>query len=331
MDESGSTNAQPQISVAMCTFNGGRYLETQLESIAGQSRLPCELVVCDDHSTDDTVTILKRFQAEAPFPVHVIQNGLRLGSTRNFDQAIGLARGEFIALCDQDDRWLPTKLERLSEALLADRFLGGVFSDATLIDGDGRPLASRLFQRHKFTPRKQRRFVNCPISTLLKHDVVTGATLMFRASIRRYCSPIPLSWVHDGWLAWLIALHGRLGLVSEPLIEYRIHSGQQLGVGSSHSAQGATGRAETRRQHYARVALQFEDLLQRVLAEGWKEQDVLVMKLREKIAFLKRQSVLSPSLGVRILQMIGQLPRYAHYARGLGSLRADFLLGREMR
>jgi glycosyltransferase involved in cell wall biosynthesis len=329
MSENDRNSCAARISVAMCTYNGGRYLETQLESIATQSRLPCELVVCDDCSTDDTLAILKHFQAKAPFPVHVIQNGLRLGSTRNFDQAIGLARGEFIALCDQDDRWLPAKLERLSEALLENPFLGGVFSDANLIDGDGRPLGSRLFERHKFTPQKQRRFLACPTSTLLKHDVVTGATLMFRASIRRYCSPIPSSWVHDGWLAWMIALHARLGLVAEPLIEYRIHSGQQLGVGS-HTAQSSTGRAETRRQFYARVAHQFEDLLQRVMAEGWKEHDTLVIQLREKITFLRRQSMLSPSIGVRILQMIGQLPRYAHYARGLGSLRADFLLGREM-
>lgn len=329
MSENGTNGCSARISVAMCTYNGGRYLETQLESIASQSRLPCELVVCDDHSTDDTLTILKRFSAQAPFPVHVIQNGLRLGSTRNFDQAIGLARGEFIALCDQDDRWLPAKLERLFEVMQENPFLGGVFSDANLIDGDGRPIGSRLFERHKFTPAKQRRFLSCPTSTLLKHDVVTGATFMFRASIRRYCSPIPSSWVHDGWLAWMIALHARLGLVAEPLIEYRIHSGQQLGVGS-HAAQGSTGRAETRRQFYARVAHQFEDLLQRVMAEGWKEHDALVIKLREKIAFLRKQSRLSPSIGVRILQMIGQLPRYAHYARGLGSLRADFLLGREM-
>lgn len=330
MRENSTNGSSPRISVVMCTYNGDRYLETQLESIATQSRLPCELVVCDDHSTDGTLAILKRFQAGAPFPVHVIQNGLRLGSTRNFDQAIGLARGEYIALCDQDDRWLPAKLERLSDALMKEPFLGGVFSDANLIDGDGRPLAIRLFERHKFTAQKQRRFLSCPTSTLLKHDVVTGATLMFRASIRRYCSPIPSSWVHDGWLAWMIALHARFSLVPEPLIEYRIHSGQQLGVGSSQAAQRATRQAETRRQHYARVAHQFEDLLQRVIAEGWKEHDVLVIKLRGKITFLKTQSMLSPSMGVRILQMIGQLPSYVNYARGLGSLRADFLLGPEV-
>ena len=330
----GATSSGTQglrISVAMCTYNGGRYLGEQLESIAKQVRLPCELVVCDDHSTDDTIAILKRFQADAPFPVLVIQNALRLGSTRNFDQAIGLCRGEFIALCDQDDRWLPAKLERLSGVLTENPFLGGAFSDANLIDGDGRPTGTGLFARHRFTVAKQRNFIACPTSTFLKHDVVTGATLMFRGSIRRYCSPIPASWVHDGWLAWMIALHSRLTLIPEPLIEYRIHAGQQLGVGSAAvNTEVAGTRSETRRQHYARVAHQFEDLLHRVLAEGWNEHDGLIVKIREKIAFLKRQSTLSQSLGVRVLQMMGQLPRYAHYARGLGSLRTDFLLGREM-
>ena len=328
MQSNGSSASGLRISVAMCTFNGGRYLKEQLGSIANQSRLPCELVICDDHSTDDTIAILKQFQAEASFPVLVIQNALRLGSTRNFDQAIGLCRGEFIALCDQDDRWLPAKLERLSDTLTENPFLGGVFSDANLIDGDGRPAGTRLFARHNFTVARLRSFVACPSATLLKHDVVTGATLMFRASIRRYCSPIPASWVHDGWLAWMIALHSRLTLVLDPLVEYRIHSGQQLGVGVN--AESAGSRAETRRQHYARVARQFEDLLDRVLAEGWNEHDGLIVKIREKIAFVRRQSTLSPSLGVRVLQMMGQLPSYVHYARGLGSLRKDFLLGREM-
>ncbi|MGA9588089.1 MAG: glycosyltransferase family 2 protein [Terracidiphilus sp.] len=315
-----------RVSVAMCTFNGGRYLEEQLESIALQTRLPCELVVCDDRSTDDTLAILKRFQSEAPFPVKVIQNSQRLGSTRNFDQAIGLARGRFIALSDQDDRWAPTKLERLSVALEENPFLGGVFSDANLVDGDGRQTGLRLFAQHGFTAAKQRDFVACPTATLLKHDVVTGATLVFRATIRRYCSPIPASWVHDGWLTWMIALHSRLSLLAEPLIDYRVHAGQQLGVTGG---QGGHGEAETRRQFYRRVARQFEDLLQRVVAEGWNENDVLIKKIRGKIAFLKRQSTLSPSLGVRTLQMMSQLPRYMHYARGLGSLRIDLLLGRE--
>ncbi len=220
----------------------------------------------------------RNFRVMRPLRSGLCKTAMRMGSTRNFDQAIGMASGEFIALCDQDDRWLPMKLERLAKALNENTFLGGAFSDAVLIDGDSRPTGMRLFARHKFTHAKQQDFVCSPTSTLLKHDVVTGATLMFRASIRRYCSPIPATWVHDGWLAWMIALHSRLTLIPEPLIEYRIHAGQQLGVGGPSLAPVAAGKKETRRQHYVRVARQFEDLLDRVLAEGWSKNDCLVGK-----------------------------------------------------
>ncbi len=320
----------PHISVVLCTFNGGRFLREQLDSIARQSRLPSELVVCDDRSSDNTIAILKGFAAEASFPVRIIENQQRLGSTRNFDKAIGLASGDFIALCDQDDRWAPGKLERLSDFLIGDSFIGGVFSDANLIDDSSRPIGVRLFAKHKFSFWKQQKFLHNPLSILLKHDVVTGCTLMFRASLRTHCLPIPGSWVHDGWLTWMIALQSKMVLTTEALTYYRIHASQQLGVDASRGRLARNPGAETRRQHYARVAKQFEDLLNHLLEHGWKEQSDLVRKFREKIAFLNRQSALSPTLALRLPQMIGLLPQYIQFARGLGSLRDDLLLGREL-
>ncbi len=320
----------PSISVVLCTFNGHRFLQEQLESIALQSRLPAELVVCDDGSIDGTLGVLKEFRSQAPFPVHITKNPQRLGPTKNFEQAIYLASGEFIALCDQDDSWSPRKLETLSGILEANPFLGGVFSDANLIDCNSKPIGMRLFAKHGFSPVRQRKFLSDPATMLLKHDVVTGATLIFRASMRSFCLPIPTSWVHDGWLTWKISLHSRLGLVAEPLIDYRVHAGQQLGVGPLNGVQPGNACSETRRQHYARVAHQFEDLLNVLLSEGWNSQDGLVARVREKIAFLRRQSMLSQRLAVRTLQVTRQLHSYLHYARGLASLRTDLLLGREM-
>ncbi len=192
----------------------------------------------------------------------------------------------------------------------------------------GRP-GQQLFAKHKFTTAKQREFVGCPTATLLKHDVVTGATMMFRASIRRYCSPIPASWVHDGWLAWMIALHSRLGLVAEPLIDYRIHAGQQLGVSSAVRPQSGTATAK----RGGSFTSESRASLKTCCSACWPRAGVRTMRCSGRSArrstFLRRQSTLSPSLGVRTLQMIGQLPRYVHYARGLGSLRNDLLLGRE--
>jgi len=320
----------PQISVVLCTFNGARYLREQLESIAQQTRLPAELVVCDDQSVDGTISILRDFAAEVPFPVRIFENEQRLGSTRNFDKAIGLADRDLIALCDQDDRWAPNKLEKLSEILSTDPFAGAIFSDANLIDENSKSIGLRLFAKHKFSISKRRSFLNNPTSMLLKHDVVTGSTLMFRASLRVHCQPITDSWIHDGWLTWMIALHSKILLTSDALTDYRIHGGQQLGVGESRTGVSERPGAETRRQHYARVANQFQDLLDYLLAHGWRQQGELVVQLREKVAFLRRQSILSPSLLIRLPQMIGLLPQYLQYARGVGSLRKDFMLGREL-
>jgi glycosyltransferase involved in cell wall biosynthesis len=322
------SSSAPAISVAMCTFNGARFLQQQLGSIASQSRLPAELVVCDDRSEDETVAILQDFAAHAPFPVRILINSQRLGSTRNFDKAISLASGELIALCDQDDVWPAEKLERLSDILTSHPENGGVFSDADLIDENSTSIGLTLFEKHKFSPPKQKEFLKQPSAVLLKHDVVTGATLMFRASLRPRLLPIPSSWVHDGWLAWMISLHSRLTLTTALLTSYRIHPNQQLGIRRAQTGRASAG-TETRRQHYARVAHQFEDLLNHLRGCGWDGQDELIAQLRKKIAFLQQQSRLSTSLSVRALQMLGHLPDYVHYARGLGSIRADFLLGRE--
>ncbi len=318
------------ISVVLCTYNGGRYLREQLSSVAQQTLMPAELVVCDDQSTDDTVAMVREFASSVPFPVRVSVNSERLGSTRNFDQAIGLAAGECIALCDQDDRWAPDKLERLSGVLAENPTADGAFSDAELIDENSKSIGLSLFAKHRFTARKQREFLEKPTAILLKHDVVTGSTLMFRSSVRSYSLPIPASWVHDGWLAWMIASHSRLALTTETLTAYRVHSGQQLGVGILGDSGGSELKDETRRQHYARVARQFEDLLRKLIAEAGSENDDLIMGVREKIAFLNRQSTLSPSLAVRILQMTWLLPQYVQYARGIGSLRKDLMLGGEV-
>jgi glycosyltransferase involved in cell wall biosynthesis len=97
----------------MCTYNGSRHLKSQLDSISAQTRLPSELVICDDASSDDTVPIIEQFAASVPFRVRLDVNAQNLGSTKNFEKAIQKCKGDLIALSDQDDVWLPRKLEVL--------------------------------------------------------------------------------------------------------------------------------------------------------------------------------------------------------------------------
>ncbi|HEY2971172.1 MAG TPA: glycosyltransferase, partial [Pyrinomonadaceae bacterium] len=106
-----------KISVAMCTYNGAPYLREQLNSIAAQTRPPDELVVCDDVSADLTCEIVTSFAASVHFPVRLYVNEQNLGSTKNFERAIGLCEGDIIARSDQDDVWLPEKLRRIEDCL----------------------------------------------------------------------------------------------------------------------------------------------------------------------------------------------------------------------
>ena len=101
-----------RISVAMCTFNGEKFLEAQLDSVAQQTLKPIELVVCDDGSSDDTQAIVVRFAQSAPFAVRYISNPSRLGYRLNFMNAARQCTSDLIAFCDQDDIWCADKLKR---------------------------------------------------------------------------------------------------------------------------------------------------------------------------------------------------------------------------
>ena len=109
------------ISIAMATYNGEKFLEQQLQSLSKQTRLPAELVVCDDASGDATVDIVTRFSKTAPFPVKLVVNEQRLGWRGNFLKAASLCTSEYIAFCDQDDIWLPEKLAVVQAHLEKDR------------------------------------------------------------------------------------------------------------------------------------------------------------------------------------------------------------------
>ena len=214
----------------MATYNGAAYLEKQIDSLAAQTRKPDELIICDDGSTDGTVALLDSFRGRSPFPVRILLNPTRLGPTANFEQAIRQCSGKIIALCDQDDIWHPDKLERLLTAVAEPR-VGAVFSDADLMDAAGHTLGRRLWTAAGFTPAKRRQAQTGGLfDVLLAYNVVTGATLAFRATYRAQVLPIPRIWVHDGWIALIIAALADVALIPEPLMHYRVHAQQAVGV-----------------------------------------------------------------------------------------------------
>jgi glycosyltransferase involved in cell wall biosynthesis len=224
-----SFSRKNKISVALCTYNGERFLRKQLASMQQQTRLPDELVVCDDRSTDQTLEIIREFAAFFSFPVKVVVNEKNLGSAKNFEQAIRLCSGDLIALSDQDDVWYPTRLERSEQELLAHPEVGLVFSDGDIIDDEGRPIGKTLWQSYAFNETKMIDLLAGNYALLLKHRFVTGATVMFRATLRDRCLPLRPGWVHDEWMAAVVPAFSDLRPINESLICYRQHASQQIG------------------------------------------------------------------------------------------------------
>jgi glycosyltransferase involved in cell wall biosynthesis len=220
-----------KISLALTTYNGEPYLEAQLQSIAEQTRLPDEMVVCDDGSTDRTLAILEAFAASASFPVRIIRNEVNLGSTRNFEKAAMLCMGEAIAFCDQDDVWLPEKLARCEAALEANPNAGLVFTNAAVVDRALNPLGFTMWEAVLFNAERQHRMTHGEaMEVLMERNVVTGACMMFRASVRDLVVPFSAMWVHDAWIAMLVSLFYDVAIVPEPMMLYRQHGNNQIGI-----------------------------------------------------------------------------------------------------
>lgn len=223
----------PTNSIALCTYNGARFLAEQLESIASQTRLPDELVICDDCSSDETAQIVKRFAETCGFTVRFCINEKNLGSTRNFEKAIELCNGEIIFLCDQDDFWEPTKIEKIVAEFKRDARIGLVFSDAEIVDEGLQKLNIKLSDL-TFTPEIRRTIeTKSFLQILLLRNYITGATMAFKSEFRREFLPLPLDipeMIHDAWIVFVIIANSKFKFVDETLIKYRQHSSQQLGI-----------------------------------------------------------------------------------------------------
>ena len=227
-----STTGTTTVSIAMCTYNGARFVGEQLQSFLRQSRLPDQLVVCDDCSQDGTQELLQGFAHTAPFPVELRFNEHNLGVTRNFAQAIGACRGEIIALSDQDDVWHPEKLSQLVTLFDEHPQSGYVCSDAGLIDENGRALCGRLWEQWYISPVELlEQDGDGTGRQLLKYNCITGCTMAFRARLRPRLIPIPTSWVHDHWICTVCELLGEHGVATpELLVSYRLHARQVCGT-----------------------------------------------------------------------------------------------------
>lgn len=201
-----------KVSIALASYNGASFLETQLDSFLAQTRPPDELVVTDDASNDATWDQLTRFQQDAPFEVRLYRNSENVGYVANFEKALALATGDIIFLSDQDDYWLPGKLARMLSEFANHPETSVVTCDQALADGNLH-LTGQTSMEH------------LRLAGGSPGDMFTvGCCSALRSSARDLVLPVPPSALsHDIWMHFVGEHLGRR-VVPEALQHHRRHS-----------------------------------------------------------------------------------------------------------
>lgn len=219
--ESLTDASLPLVSIALATYNGEQFLRIQLDSIYAQTYKNIEVVVVDDCSTDATKAILDEYKHK--YGLCYFANEFNIGFLRTFEKAFSFCSGDYIALADQDDVWLPNKIQRLVDNI-GDYSL--ITSDAVLIDENG-----EVFSESYKSYSKISGLTGKPLGVLIFRNYVTGCTTLFRRDLLATALPIPEGETfHDWWLAIVASKMNGIKYLDERLTKYRQHSANTAGI-----------------------------------------------------------------------------------------------------
>jgi glycosyltransferase involved in cell wall biosynthesis len=202
----------PLVSVVMCTYNGEKFIRAQVGSILQQTYENLELIIVDDASTDQTVSILNEYVRQDK-RIKIVINEKNLGYNKNFEKAFGLANGEYIAPSDQDDIWDASKIETMMNKWTS----GSLFIYSLSGDFWGDDFNSR---------RPAPKVLYSDIGDVFKlvfNSPVHGHACMFKKELLSICTPFPSDIFYDWWLSMHAASTGIIGCIPETLTWHRVH------------------------------------------------------------------------------------------------------------
>lgn len=208
------------ISVCMATYNGGKYIREQIDSILPQLSSADELIISDDGSTDDTIEIITSFNDSRIKIFHHKYQGKRhklspshYYVTSNFENALKNAKGDYIFLSDQDDIWSKNKVSVMMREL---QHCDLVMSNRTNIDAKNNVLLEKAYPSN---------YINRGLFTNLFRNGFPGCHIAITRKLLNYSMPFPPDLIlHDTWIARLaIMLNLNVAFIDEPLLLYRIH------------------------------------------------------------------------------------------------------------
>jgi len=219
------------VSVAVATYNGAPYLSEQLKSLAAQTLQPCELVVCDDGSSDGTLEILKAFSRSAPFPVRIFRNDERLNFRANFMQAANHCAGDLIAFCDQDDIWRSDKLSMVVRAFETQEDVLLVHHNARIFSTAQGVTGSLIDPRRPTTvqpPLSRTPFELPPGFTQTFRRSLLALSTLRQATLDYWAAGEALA--HDQWIYIVAGSLGSVSYVAHELVDYRQHGNNLYGM-----------------------------------------------------------------------------------------------------
>lgn len=198
-------------SVCMAVYNGAAHLREQMESILAQLAPADEVIVVDDRSTDESVDILMQFRDPR---MRLLLNEVNLGVVRSFERAVRASSGDIVFLADQDDVWLPGKVDSVTRVLLAGPYVA-VVTDAIIVDGDNYILEPSFFRFRRTQPGF--------VANLYRNGYL-GCAMAFTAKARSWILPFPAGInMHDEWIGLVCDLLGEVKFMDVPLVAYRRH------------------------------------------------------------------------------------------------------------
>lgn len=215
-------HTSPLVSVAMATYNGEKYIKEQLESIISQTYKNIEVVITDDASTDDTIKVINEFKNKHGF-IKVFLSDINKGVTQTFEHSFTKCGGDFIAISDQDDIWEPNKIETLLAGLDQE---DAVYSNSLLIDKTGKS----LHKEFKSLMKLQSYYDGSPF---LMGNCIPGHTILMKTGFAKTILPLPRGMMFDRWISFCAASNNGIKYVDKPLVRYRQHENNSVGVGRS--------------------------------------------------------------------------------------------------
>jgi glycosyltransferase involved in cell wall biosynthesis len=203
---------EPLVSIALCTYNGAKFIRKQLDSILDQTHANLEVVVVDDCSTDDTYEIISDY-AKKDKRIRCFRNEVNQGYNKNFEKAISLTTGDYVAISDQDDIWLPHKIASLLGSI-GDEWL--IFSNSYYINDQDERIGERTLVMGLD-------LASSNYKSLLLTNYVTGHTTLFKREFVDYFLPFPKEGFYDWWLGFIASYHQKIAFLDQVLTKYRIH------------------------------------------------------------------------------------------------------------